>query len=94
MHAYSVMSDQAPTSMGFSMQEYWSGLPFPPSGGFPDPILKNGFLEVVIYPEIEAITSLLAKRWTCRDQLQFVIYLLIGPVDGASLVAVQSLSHV
>ena len=24
---------QAPLSMGFSMQDYWSGLPFPPPGG-------------------------------------------------------------
>ena len=36
MRAYSAMSDQAPMSMGFSMQEYWSGLPFPPSGDLPD----------------------------------------------------------
>ena len=28
---------QAPLSMGFFMQEYWSGLPFPPPGGLPDP---------------------------------------------------------
>ena len=27
---------QAPLSMGFSRQEYWSGLPFPPPGGLPD----------------------------------------------------------
>ena len=28
---------QAPLSMGFSRQEYWSGLPFPYPGDFPDP---------------------------------------------------------
>ena len=28
---------QAPLSMGFSRQEYWSGLPFPSSGNLPDP---------------------------------------------------------
>ena len=28
---------QAPPSMGFSRQEYWSGLPFPSPGNFPDP---------------------------------------------------------
>ena len=43
----SVMSDslqtprtvvcQAPLSMGFSRQEYWSGLPFPPPGDPPHP---------------------------------------------------------
>ena len=28
---------QIPLSMGFSRQEYWSGLPFPPPGDLPDP---------------------------------------------------------
>ena len=28
---------QAPLSMGFSKQEYWSGLPFPSPGDLPDP---------------------------------------------------------
>ena len=28
---------QAPLFMGFSRQEYWSGLPFPPAGDLPDP---------------------------------------------------------
>ena len=28
---------QAPPSMRFSRQEYWSGLPFPSPGGLPDP---------------------------------------------------------
>ena len=28
---------QAPLSMGFSRQEYWSGLPFPSPGDLPDP---------------------------------------------------------
>ena len=31
------VAHQAPLSMGFSRQEYWSGLPFPPPGKFPDP---------------------------------------------------------
>ena len=28
---------QAPLSMGFPRQEYWSGLPFPSLGDLPDP---------------------------------------------------------
>ena len=28
---------QVPLSMGFSRQEYWSGLPFPSPGDLPDP---------------------------------------------------------
>ena len=31
---------QAPLSMGFSKQEYWSGLPFPSPGDLPDPGIK------------------------------------------------------
>ena len=31
---------QAPLSMGFSRQEYWCGLPFPPPGKVPHPGIK------------------------------------------------------
>ena len=31
---------QASLSMGFSRQEYWSGLPFPSPGDHPDPGIK------------------------------------------------------
>ena len=33
---------QAPPSMGFSRQEYWSGLPFPSPGDLPDPGIESG----------------------------------------------------
>ena len=31
------LAHQAPLSLGFSRQEYWSGLPCPPPGDLPDP---------------------------------------------------------
>ena len=34
---------QAPLSMGFSRQEYWSGLPFPLLGGLPNPGIEPAF---------------------------------------------------
>ena len=34
---------QAPLSIEFSRQEYWSGLPFPSPGGLPNPGIKPGF---------------------------------------------------
>ena len=34
---------QAPPSMEFSRQEYWSGLPFPSPGDLPDPGIEPGF---------------------------------------------------
>ena len=33
---------QAPLSMGFSRQEYWSGLPFPSPGDLPNPGIEYG----------------------------------------------------
>ena len=35
---------QAPLFMGFSRQEYWSGLPRPPPGDFPNPGIKPASL--------------------------------------------------
>ena len=35
---------QAPLSMGFSRQEYWSGLPGPPLGNLPNPGIKPSSL--------------------------------------------------
>ena len=37
---WTVAPRQGPLSMGFSKQEHWSGLPFPPPGELPDPGIK------------------------------------------------------
>ena len=37
-----IVAHQAPLSMGFSRQEYWSGLPFPSPGDLPDPGIEPG----------------------------------------------------
>ena len=34
------VAHQAPLSMGFPRQEYWSGLPFPTLGDLPNPGIK------------------------------------------------------
>ena len=36
------VAHQAPLSMGFSRQEYWSGLPFPSPGDLPNPGIELG----------------------------------------------------
>ena len=38
------VAHQALLSMDFSRQEYWSELPFPPSGDFPDPGIEPASL--------------------------------------------------
>ena len=47
---------QAPLSMGFSRQEYYSGLPFPPPGDLPHPGMK---LEPPVFPALQAYSLLL-----------------------------------
>ena len=37
------VAHQGPLSMEFSRQEYWSGLPFPSPGDFPDPGIEPKF---------------------------------------------------
>ena len=41
MEAWTV-AHQTPLSMGFSRQEYWSGLPFPLPGDLPNPGIEPG----------------------------------------------------
>ena len=44
---------QAPPSMGFFRQKYWSQLPFPFPGDLPDPGIEPGFHAL----EADALTS-------------------------------------
>ena len=37
-----IVAYQASLSMGFSRQEYWSGVPLPSAGDLPDPGIKLG----------------------------------------------------
>ena len=39
-HGLAHTASQVPQSMGFSRQEYWSGLPFPFPGDLPDPRIE------------------------------------------------------
>ena len=48
------VAHQAPLSMGFSRQEYWSGLPCPSSGDLPDPGIEPVSL---VSPALQAGSS-------------------------------------
>ena len=48
------VAHQAPPSMGFSRQKYWSGLPFPPPGMFPT---RGPNLGLPHSRQIDALTS-------------------------------------
>ena len=64
-----IVAHQAPLSMGFPRQEYWSGLPFPSPGDFPDLGIKRWS------PALQA-DSLPTER------LNFYEYLVLRNIDS------------
>ena len=77
------VTHQAPLSMEFSRQEYWSGLPCPPAGDLPDPgiepmnpALANGFFTSephgkplrLSFVQLLSRVQLFATPWTAAHQ--------------------------
>ena len=58
---------QVPLSMGFSRQEYWSGLPFPSPGDRPNPEVKSMSLTS---PALAAGFFTTNTTWEAREQLE------------------------
>ena len=59
---------QAPLSMAFPRQEYWSGLPFPSPGDLPDP--GN--------PGMEPIFPVLADKFLTTEPPNILLYIYAG----------------
>ena len=60
---------QAPLSMGFSRQEYWSGLPCLPPGDLPDPRLEPEFL---MSPSLAGGFFTTSTTWEAQNQIVVV----------------------
>ena len=58
------IAHQAPLSMGFSRQEYWSGLPCPPPGDLPDPGIK---LRSLMFPALANGFFITSATWETED---------------------------
>ena len=71
---------QAPLSVVFPRQEYWSGLPFPPSGYLPDPRIKAASLAL---PALAGgfFTTILPGKQRMRSYWATVSLLSICPVS-------------
>ena len=54
------VAHQAPLSMGFSRQEYWSGVPCPPPGDLPDPGIEPVSL---MFPALEDRLFTTSTTW-------------------------------
>ena len=57
---------QAPLSMGFSRQEYWSGLPCPPPEDLPDPGIEPGSPALQV---VSVLCGSLGKLWFVLETL-------------------------
>ena len=82
---------QAPLSLGFSRQEYWSGLPFPYPGDLPDPGIEaeSPALQADSLPSAppeESEKSILIS-WHLKFQLRVVEpdFFILGELDKYSI---------
>ena len=71
---------QAPLSMEFSRQEYWSGLPWPSPGDLPDPGNQTPVSHITgrfftVWATWEAhLSFLLLFKWICSHGFTFLLY--------------------
>ena len=79
---------QAPPSLGFSRQEYWSGLPFPSPGDLPNPGIEPGSpsLQADALPseppgKLTSPTSLVAQTVKCLPTIQETWVRSLGQED-------------
>ena len=63
------VAHQAPLSMGFSRQEYWSGLPCHPPGDLPDPGIKPS----------SSVSPALAGRFFTTSTTWEAVVMVSGP---------------
>ena len=61
---------QAPLSMGFSRQEYWSGLPCTPPGDLPDP---NPCLLCLLHGQAGSLLLALPGKPLCKYINMFIL---------------------
>ena len=66
-----IVAPQAPLPMGFSRQEYWSGLPLPSLGDLPDPGIKPTFL---VSPELAGEFFITSATWEAPGGKESLLY--------------------
>ena len=94
-------SRQAPLSLGFHRQEYWSVQPFPSPGNLPDPRIKpvspalaGGFFttEPTVKPKVEVTVPILEASRKFQTFLRAVFQVPQLAVEGAYLLPDSSSS--
>ena len=95
LQPHGLVAYQAPPSMGFSRQEYWSGLPFPSPGDLPDSGIEPGSPAF----QADALTSEPPRKphkeerccLNCKQSLVSLIKLFIFLVTFVDLLKITNL---
>ena len=91
------VAHQAPPSMGFSRQEYWSGLPFPFPGDLPDPGIepRSSALQADALPlEPSGKASISMSMFlSCCVGVVFTLFLTIMPDYGLRVKITMAEAH-
>ena len=72
------VAQQTPLSMGFSRQEYWIGLPFPPPGDLPDPGIQSWALE---FTALAGGFVTISTTWDSESEVAQQCPVLHDPMD-------------
>ena len=80
----STVACQAPLSMGFPRQEYWSGYPFPSPRGIPNPEFEPGSsaLQADSLPSEPPMKATCHKSWLKKIEKKPTKYLQYGDTGG------------
>ena len=85
---FCTVARQAPLSMGFPRQGYWSGMPFPTSGDLPDPgieptspALASGFFTAES-PEKPRLNICVPLKFRCWSLIHNVMMIEVGLLGG------------
>ena len=88
-----LMDYQAPLSMEFSKQEYWSGLPCPPPGDLPNPGIESTSLEFSLL-QVHSLPLISRKpHFTSKSRLSALFFLKIRIPTKAGLTFPRSLAR-
>ena len=90
------VAHQAPLSMGFSRQEYWTGLPCPPPGDLPNPGTEpSSLMSPAFGGSVQSLrrVRLFATPWTAAHQASLSIINSWSLLKLMSIVSVMPSNH-
>ena len=85
-----VVSCQAPLSVGFSRQEYWSGLPCPSPGDLPDPGMESPSF---VSPTLAVGSFITSATWEDRKYNREILCIYLVHGNGNILISCSTISQ-